>query len=101
MSEQATNSPPWVKVLDDVWMERQRADVRFGDGSIAGDAMTLFEKFAVLVEEVGEVAEALVLRIGDGKYRVGREHHAENLREELIQVAACAVGMIEGIDRDE
>lgn len=40
-------------------------------------------KYLVLAEEVGEVARALL------------EDHPENLREELIQVAAVAVAFIE------
>lgn len=51
---------------------------------------------AILTEECGEVAEAS-LRVAFH----GEEDHLADLREELVQVAAVAVHMIEKIDSDD
>jgi NTP pyrophosphatase (non-canonical NTP hydrolase) len=69
--------------------ERLKADGRFAytcaDAGIDG-----FARFAILLEEVGEVARALNEADIDGP----------NLRAELLQVAAVAVAWVEGIDHD-
>ncbi len=51
---------------------------------------------AILTEECGEVAEA-ALRVAFH----GEDDHLSHLREELIQVAAVAVQMIEKIDNSD
>lgn len=63
--------------------ERDCQDAKWGDQSHLPRERML----AALVEEVGEVAEAI---LGNGKQR--------DLRAELVQVAALAVQMIEHID---
>lgn len=97
--ERVTADARWAgRAVADVLAEVERGVARFGDGSMSGTAMTDLERYPVLAEEVGEVAEALVLRIADGTYRAGREHHADDLRSELVQVAACAIGWVTAID---
>lgn len=70
-------------VLFDVSAERERQDATWNrsPGNWPGSDG---EKLAVLVEEVGEVARALLEREGP-----------ERLRAELIQVAAVAVAWAE------
>lgn len=51
---------------------------------------------AILTEECGEVAEA-ALRVAFH----GEDDHLAHLREELVQVAAVAVQMIEKIDNSD
>jgi hypothetical protein len=67
------------------------------------------EKLAVLSEEVGEVAKEVVEHlITYGKYTAERrempphrvEHYRRRIREELVQVAAVAVGWIEALDEE-
>ena len=70
--------------------ERERQEQKFGgphahgSGSCASAGVPLAVKVAVLSEECGEVARAFL----DG--------NAAGLRDELIQVAAVAVAIIEG-----
>lgn len=68
-------------VLLDIKAERARQDRKFGDQTGHSD---LFWN-VVLGEEVGEVATALV------------ENDLDNLRDELIQVAAVAVAWAENL----
>jgi NTP pyrophosphatase (non-canonical NTP hydrolase) len=75
---------PRDRVYLDIEAERLRQDRKWGP-SEERPAPSL----AVLVEEVGEVA-AEMHDSGD----------PENYRTELIQVAAVAVAMVEGYDRD-
>ena len=63
--------------------ERIRQDKIHGDGSMARCAQDL--KLAIITEELGEVARAII------------ECDAANLREELVQVAACAVAWLESM----
>ena len=71
------------RAIGDVIEERQRQDAKWGDQS----GLPRERMLAVLMEEVGEVAEAI---LANGKPR--------DLRAELVQVAAVAVQMIEHID---
>lgn len=64
--------------------ERKRQDEKWGP-SMERPSPSL----AVLMEEVGEVANALL------------ENDEDNLRVELVQVAAVALAMVEAIDRGE
>lgn len=84
-------------VLADVTneMERQlklKAEGRF-PYTARDPELSPLAKCAVLVEEVGEVARA-VLEAGE---LVNDTHHV-NLRKELIQVAAVALAWVEGLD---
>lgn len=86
-----------ARVLDDVLDERHRQEaigrekrtlgIRWSSCADpdmpGGDTM----RYAVLGEEVGEVANAILEGSGD-----------DDLREELVQVAAVAVAWVEAID---
>jgi NTP pyrophosphatase (non-canonical NTP hydrolase) len=74
-------------VLYDVKTERERQDSKWG---IQRHQMGDWLK--ILVEEVGEVAQAM--QIGDVSYK---NSDADDLYEELIQVAAVAVAIAEHV----
>lgn len=76
-------------VLHDVAHERHRQDQRFGAERNLHPGLW----FAVLSEEVGEVAEHVI-----GSF-VGRGMPLAEVREELVQVAAVAVAFAEWVDR--
>jgi NTP pyrophosphatase (non-canonical NTP hydrolase) len=61
--------------------------------------MTNAERLAVLVEEVGEVAQEVLTQNG---CRLARDTTGtvEGLRVELVQVAAVAVAWLEGLDAE-
>lgn len=90
--------------LEDVAAERLRQHEKFGDQSHLGR----FFMLAVLMEEVGEVAQAVVNHESDQMVNDCTEGHGcdacarsrDRIRAELVQVAAVAVQMIEHIDRD-
>lgn len=79
-------------VLEDVRDERHAQDEKWGEQNHALPIWHL-----VLAEEVGEVAEAILEGRASGNY--SRERHIQDIREELVQVAAVAVAVIEYIDR--
>lgn len=71
-------------LIDD---ERRRQEAKFPNRTCA-DPLPPELKVAVLVEEVGEVARAVL------------EHEpADRLRDELVQVAAVAVAWLEALQR--
>ncbi len=80
-----------TKAIDSVILERVRQERLKDSGKFqhtcADPEMTDAERSLVLLEEVGEVARALLDAEG-----------AAALREELVQVAAVAVAWIEAID---
>lgn len=57
------------------------------------------QRLAILTAEVGEVAEEVTLAMR-GPAKRGFDQQQE-LRAELVQVAACAVAWIDAIDRRE
>jgi NTP pyrophosphatase (non-canonical NTP hydrolase) len=71
--------------------ERERQAVKWagehdwGHGDCSGDGVALTAKLTVLVEEVGEVARAILDQDGDG------------LRREAVQVAAVACAILESL----
>lgn len=67
----------------DVKVERARQDGKWGEQNHWPSWYYL-----ILAEEVGEVAKAIL------------EHREDEVRAELVQVAAVAVAMIESLDRD-
>lgn len=69
-------------ILKEVAHERDRQDSKWGERD---QSPTIW--LPILTEEVGEVARAIL------------EGNEANYREELIQVAAVAVAMVECIDR--
>lgn len=78
-------------VLTDVGVERVRQNQKWGlQRHPMGDWLK------ILVEEVGEVAQAM--QIGDVSYK---ESDADDLYEELIQVAAVAVAIAEHVREDQ
>lgn len=74
-------------VLVEVAVERARQDDQWGEQNHDGPVY-----LAILAEEVGEVAKAIV------EHRYG-DKLPIHIREELVQVAAVAVAMIEAFDR--
>ena len=77
-------------VLERIRQERLRVSGKFAHGPESDD-LSNAEKLAVLVEEVGEVARAVCEAIP------GSAEKRADLEEELIQVAALAVGWLEGL----
>ena len=71
------------RVIDKVIEERNRQDEKWGYPQ-----HNYFEWFAILVEEVGEIAKEL--NGGDD---------IENLKTEITQVAAVAIAMLEAINK--
>jgi hypothetical protein len=87
------------KVLADVVNECSRqlqlkAAGRFAH-AIGDPELTDPERLVILVEEVGEVARAVA---EDGG--LANDKHNKFLRTELVQVAACAVAWVRGMDGD-
>lgn len=79
-------------VFNDVVAERWRQDGKWG---VQSHAMPVW--MAILMEEVGEAAqEAVKATFAESPAR--RAEHTEELRVELVQVAAVAVAIIEQLD---
>lgn len=82
--------------LDDITISALQATmlkalVKYGDTTPLGDVLTQHEKFAVLVREVGEVAEDVP--------PYGAKAEPENLVGELLQVAAMALSWAQSLDK--
>lgn len=77
--------------MNDVYLERVRQNEKWGRDDVVSHNHGIM--LMILTEEVGEVAEACL-----GVQFHGKSANAE-LREELVQVAACAVKWVEAIDR--
>ncbi|MDE2096732.1 MAG: hypothetical protein KGL39_05740 [Patescibacteria group bacterium] len=65
-------------------MERVRQDLKWGDATTRGLPLTVW--LAVLTEETGEVARAIL------------KHDRANLRQELVQTGAVVTAMLECLD---
>lgn len=82
------------RVLNEVQDERRRQDDLKAEGrfkhTFTDLEMSNTDRLIELAREFGEVVEAINYT-GAGKVR-------DNLREELIQVAACCVAWVEGLD---
>jgi NTP pyrophosphatase (non-canonical NTP hydrolase) len=74
-----------TRIFSEIIAERKRQDAKHGKSRRLGD----LKRLAILGEEFGEVAMAI------------NDHDRENMREELIQVAACCVDWLEELDRCE
>ncbi|WNS74252.1 hypothetical protein RRV45_15180 [Bacillus sp. DTU_2020_1000418_1_SI_GHA_SEK_038] len=74
-------------VMDDVWLERIRQNQLWGR-----QRHPMGDWLKILIEEVGEVAQAM--QIGDFSYK---ESDADDLYKELVQVAAVAVAIAEQV----
>lgn len=72
------------EILEDVKRERERQDRKWGVQNHSDEYW-----LAILAEEFGEVARAFL------------DKNPENLKEELLQVAAVAVVWLECIERHE
>jgi NTP pyrophosphatase (non-canonical NTP hydrolase) len=72
--------------LVDIVAERERQDIMFGAIRILHQSPTL--RMAILMEEVGELARAVL------------ERDPASMRTEAVQVAAVAVALIEHLDHD-
>lgn len=92
-------SPVRAVIYELIDVERIRQKVLHGDRTIASRLLTLNAKVRVLVEEVGEVARAVdeVEKATYAEEQMDEKIDAAlaHLREELVQVAACAVGWLE------
>ena len=73
------------KALQEVYVERLRQLSLWGDNDFDGKDQN--EIFLILAEEVGEIAKAIL------------EGDAENLHEEIAQVAAVAVKWLEHLEQ--
>ena len=100
MSEN-TEGPDRCAIYSAINVERDRQQKLFGDRSIAG-TLLLDTKLRILAEEMGEVAQAIDVvermragTLADEGYTM--DDALGHLREELIQVAACAVGWLEAL----
>lgn len=82
------------KVLEDIKEERDFQDKKWGPNR----NLDVFLWLAILGEEVGEANKAaLEYRFG---LEVEQEDKREELRKELVQVAAVAIAHIECLDRN-
>lgn len=84
--------PTRKAIYRDIDDERERQRMTWGHahdwgrGDCASPDVDMMVKVAVLTEEVGEVARAVL------------DKDPANLRDELVQVAAVAIAILEGID---
>lgn len=77
------NQYNFTKILKDIESERIRQDSKFG----VTRRLTPTEWLPILIEEVGEFAMAIC-----------DESDYDHMREELIQIAALAVAIIQDLD---
>jgi NTP pyrophosphatase (non-canonical NTP hydrolase) len=77
-------SPDFDAIVALVFDERVAQEIKHGPNSCLNVGPE--RAIAVLVEEVGEVAKAVI------------ENDAAGYRDELIQVAAVAIAMVQGLD---
>ncbi len=99
MSVNIFNSPLMMNVIERVAQERHRQNTLFAEGNISFTCASRIadpnRKLRVLVEEVGEVAEAIdILELT----KAGRKAAIKHLRDELTQVAAVAVAWLESME---
>jgi hypothetical protein len=97
-------------VVAAVAAERKRQDTKWGQQN-----HDPFKWLAILQEKVGEASKSALetesrLLLSTGAIedtsavlnrRAERDEHMRNYRQELIQVAAVAVAMVECVDRDQ
>ena len=91
--DQRVDGTATLGVLLAVHSERQHQEQLAREGKFAytcADAIPDRDRLLVLIEEVGEVARAVLGNADAG-----------NLRAELVQVAAVAVAWVEGLDADK
>ena len=81
-------------LLEEIYLERIRQTKLWG---VQKHHQLLWN--TILGEEVGEVATALGETVFAETPEI-RDKHLENLRVELIHVAAVAIGMLESLDKN-
>ena len=88
-------------IIWDIIIERERQERLKEQGKFthtcADPEMTHAERLPVLIEEVGEVARAL-LEQGHLPNEQSHDLHGADLRRELVQVAAVALAWLEAVD---
>lgn len=87
-----------IKVLEEVFTERERQDRKWGEQN-----HDPFFYLAILGEEVGEANQAAV-DASNWRNKSSAKFNPlalQQYRQELIQVAAVAIAMIECLDRDK
>lgn len=89
-----TKTTQKTQAVDDVLLERQRQDAKWGLQNHAPEKW-----LAILGEEFGELFEAIVETIFDNGPTAKDRGGLGNIRREAVHVAAVAVAMIECIDR--
>jgi NTP pyrophosphatase (non-canonical NTP hydrolase) len=80
-------------ILSEVVDERKRQDIKWGEQN-----HDPFAYLCILTEEVGEASKA-ALEAHDWENETWNSDKIGELREELIQIAAVAVAMVECLDR--
>lgn len=84
-----TLSPEGVSALESVLLERVNQDLKWGDQSHHSEGDWLL----ILQEEIGEWSQAVL----DARFKSA---DPKLIREELVQVAAVALSMLECLDRN-
>lgn len=111
MTDDTTRHPAREAALDAIRAERARQESLWaaphahGQGDCSSADVPLFVKLAVISEELGETAgavlDALFLAALAGRCgevaRAALDGQAEDMRTELVQVAAVAVAILEGM----
>lgn len=82
--------------FDSVMQERRRQDTKWGEQNHPALAW-----MSILMEEVGELAEAVNETHFDNGPDARRRGGIDNIRKEAVQVAAVAVALIECLDRNK
>lgn len=86
---------PHQRALDLVTAERARQDDAHGTQTCASHALNDLEKLSILVEEVGELAQAMNDHRWPTTDSAIYPERAKRIRDELVHVAAVSVAWIE------
>ncbi len=89
-----------LTVAGDISQELARQYYRHPDDHIGLPHWRPSERLAILTEEVGEVAGEVTIALAPVKRPEIRDRQREALREELVQVAACAIAWIQALDEE-
>lgn len=91
---QAQAADRFRKILADIITERSRQDAKFGEQNHSPQDWLM-----ILMEEVGEFARAH-MEVVYSTTATDLDAKRRHLRQELVQVAAVAVAMLESADRN-
>lgn len=86
------------RIYDDINAERERQNKKWGL-----QTHDFYKWMAIINEEMGEVCEEILeadAAMKSGVTSLAKQHEV-NMREELIQVAACVVAFLEQLERQE